>query len=62
MKTARKILITATSPEKAEKLLNDYYYSTTFKIDGAGVTNSKGPVNGLIVEQKNGRTRIFRNL
>ncbi len=38
-----------------EKLLNEFFYSTTFRIEGTEVFNKNGKVNTVIVAEKKGR-------
>ena len=54
-----KLVITAASKAGAEKCLNAYHYSTTFKIEGETVSNSKGILPHYKAIEKNGRTRVY---
>ena len=54
-----KLVISATSKEKAEKALNDYHYSTTFKIEGDQVSNKNGILDHYKAIEMNGRVRIY---
>jgi hypothetical protein len=62
MKNQTKI---ASSPTIAglEKLLNQHYYSTTYKIDEntLKITNSKGVFDGLKVVKSKNRYYLVRN-
>lgn len=54
----------ATSPtlEGIEKLINQYFYSTTCKVNPQTleITNSKGQLNNFTIEKKKGKF-IFSN-
>lgn len=54
-----KLVISATSKEKAEKLLNNYHYSTTFKIEGEVISNKNGILLHYKAIEKKGRVKIY---
>ena len=56
-----KKLATASTIENLEKLINHYFYSTTCKIEGSNVVNSKGIVKGFEVVNKKQRY-IFQSI
>ena len=54
-----KLLLSATSKAKAESLLNNYFYSTTFKIEGETVRNKNGILPHYKAIEKRGRVRVY---
>ena len=60
-----KLLVSASTTEGVEKLLNNYYYSTSYKIEGENVVNWKGICPHLaVIKTKNKiqiRDTFFKN-
>lgn len=54
-----KLLLSAATIEGAEKLLNEYFYSTSYKIQDNEVHNKNGRNENMKVEHKKGRVRIL---
>lgn len=54
-----KLIITATSKERAEELLNKYFYSTSFRIEGQNIFNKNGMLPSYKAIEKKGRIRIY---
>lgn len=54
-----KLVISATSKARAEELLNNYHYSTSFKIEGETVSNKNGILPHYKAIEKKGRTRVY---
>lgn len=52
-------IASAPTLERLTRLLNEYYYSTTYNIVDGVVYNSKGVCNWLAVEVKRGRYTIY---
>ena len=56
----KKIIASASTLEKLEKLLNEYYYSTTYKIHtDLTITNSKGIFDSVFIKQIKNRYAIY---
>ena len=55
----KKLIASAPTIERLEKLINAFYYSTTCKVDGDQVHNSRGPIPGATVETKKGRHYFY---
>jgi len=55
-----KLVISAANKEKAEKMLNEYHYSTTFKIEGETVSNKNGILSHYKAVESKGRVKVFR--
>ena len=56
----KKIIASATTLENLEKLLNKYYYSTTYKIHpDLTITNSKGVFDSVFIKQIKNRYAIY---
>ncbi len=47
-----KKIASSGTKEGLEKLLNEFFYSTTFRIEGKEVFNSKGKVEVVKVDEK----------
>lgn len=56
-----KILISASNKITAEKMLNEFYYSTTYKLnDDFSVSWKDGEIkSNLLWSFKNGKCRVF---
>ena len=54
-----KLVISTTSKEKAEKMLNEHHYSTTFKIEGQQISNKNGILAHYKAIEKKGRVRVY---
>lgn len=61
-----KSVIYATAPtiERLEKLINQFYYSTTCRVENGKVYNSKGLINGVEVVRSKGKLEkyIFQSI
>jgi hypothetical protein len=56
----KKIIASATTLEKLENLLNEYYYANTYKIHtDLTITNSKGVFDSVFIKQIKNRYAIY---
>lgn len=56
----KKLIASAGTIEQLEKMINQYFYSTSYKIDGEQVTNTKTgkTLDGYKVTEKKSRYRF----
>lgn len=56
----KKLIVSAGTVEQLEKMINQYFYSTSYKIDGERVTNTKTgkTLDGYKVTVKKSRYRF----
>ena len=56
------LLASSGSIKNLQKLLNDFFYSKSYKIDNnLNITNSKGPYNKVIAIKKKNRYYLYAN-
>jgi len=53
------IYATAPTIERLTKLINEFYLSTTCKVDGSEVWNSKGIIPGVEVRKSKGKLEKY---
>jgi hypothetical protein len=53
------IFATALTTERLTKLINEFYYTTTCRIEGENVYNSKGLIQGVEVKRSNGKLERY---
>lgn len=61
MKPQGKLIVSSSTVEGAQKLLNEYFYSTTYRIDPETlkVSNSMGDAPRFTVTVKKKRVKIY---
>jgi len=57
------LLASSGSIKNLEKLLNQYFFSTSYKIDeNLNISNKNGPYDKIIVVKKNNRYYLYINV
>ena len=59
----KNLIASAKSIKNLQKLLNEYFYSTSYMIDNdLNITNNKGAYNKVIAVKKQNRFYLYANM